>query len=67
MATEVKSFAIEATGLRINVAPDDGPRLDVRLIMSPRQMLHVAEEMTRSARRRLSAGEGMDDKPFDLI
>jgi hypothetical protein len=63
----VKSFCIEASGIRLNIAPDDGRRLDVHVVMSPRQMLHVAEEMTRAARRRLSAGEGMDDKPTGLI
>jgi hypothetical protein len=51
LKSSVKSYAVTTDGLRLNVAPDTGPRLDIRLEMSPAQMRMLAEDLLREARR----------------
>jgi hypothetical protein len=51
MKASVKSYAVDPTGLRLNVAPDTGPRLDIRLEMTPAQMRLMAEDLLREARK----------------
>jgi hypothetical protein len=51
LKASVKSYSVDPTGLRLNVAPDDGPRLDIRLEMTPAQMRLMAEDLLREARK----------------
>jgi hypothetical protein len=51
LKASVKSYTVDAYGLRLNVAPDDGPRLDIRLEMTPAQMRLLAEDLLRAARK----------------